>query len=1168
MRGHITGQQPFPGIEKRYVSPTPWQIREDFHRLMQEELVGPKDGLDEELLTRVEGRVSNRYLLGTLAPKNTHAPLEDEMQADDVESTEASEEPADEMPRPAADSMLSTAIGMTFCVDADTDLIRMSFRWGVYRKQHSELGFTTEKRGDPAMVWKRTQYEASLTFDLRQPVDLAPHEDFPLVRFRARSLEVDGGTRMVSVFLENAQDGKDAKDEAWLFQVYMEASHPAGRACFISRRLRHSADGEDPLTQRLEDHLGLLYRKEVEFAIGHGASVDWKVSEDLRRATRIWTDPMPCYEVRKAKARSVTKVETRMAVLGSASRDELRQMLAPIVPEYRAWIEEQRGKLSDSAEMVETNRDLDAARAALLECENAAQRLQQGIELLTDDADTNAYEAFCFANRVMHAQRLHQLWAIKRKQVETRNATLAEIEAKETPGWRLFQLAFILISLPSLTKLDHPERCESGSVTSGPTAELLWFSTGGGKTEAYLGLTAYTLALRRLQGNIEGRDGENGVAVLMRYTLRLLTLQQFQRATTLICACEVERRKEPKRWGHTPFRIGLWVGMASTPNTVQQAVELLNAERTGRGAGGRGTLKQITTCPWCGSEIALGRDVEADRIRERILFYCGDPMGRCNFSKRNAKGEGIPIVVVDEEVYRLLPSLVISTVDKFAQMPWNGETALLFGRVTRKCPRHGYLCPDSDHPEDAHVARNGYPKAEVRDVDPLRPPDLIIQDELHLISGPLGSLVGLYETAVDQLCSWEVAGKTVRPKLILSTATIKRAHIQVEKLFARRLKVFPPRAINSDDTFFAREDAVSEQAPGLRYVGVCAYGRRLKTTQIRVYIAALCAAQTLAKLYPDKADQLMTLVGYFASLRELGSMRRLLEDDVKNRCRSMEVRGLEPRKGISVEELTSRRRAADIPQILTRLEAKCPDDYEARRKMGVWPIDVLIATNMISVGVDVPRLGLMVVTGQPKSTSEYIQATSRVGRDSPGIVFTVFNYSRPRDVSHYESFRGYHSAYHMHVENPSVTPFSAGAVDRGLSAVLVSLARLQDTDLNPDRGAQSAPSRATVLDEARGVIRARAERCAADASETNHASDGAQKRVDRWIRRAHELQAQAAALNYRKPEANRVPLLCPAGNGAWKLFTCLNSLRGVEQSSHLVLLDSFEGEESGAEENE
>lgn len=1158
-------EQPFPVAEKRYDSPTPWQIREEFHRLMREELVGPKDGEDEELLTLVEGRVSNRYLLGVLAPKNTHAPLEDEMEADDVESTEASEETNDELPHPAADSMLSTSIGMSFCVDEETTELRMSFAWAVYRKQRSEKGFKTDKRGDPAMVWKRVPYETTITFSLDKPYEDAPNPDFPLVRFRARVYPMEDGCKTVSVFLENAQDGKEIGDEAWLFQVRMEASHPGDRPCFLTRRHRHQADGEDRLTQHMEDHLALLYRKEVEFAMGHGASVDWEVSADLRRAHRIWTDGMPSYEVRKAKTPSVADVETRMEVLGNANQQELKDLLTPMVSAYRGWICTQRDNLLLPDEMVDSIRDRAAALKALDDCEHTAGRLEDGIRLVTEDP--HAYEAFCFANRVMYAQRLHSLWAARRRQDEKAPIKLADIAAQEIPSWRLFQLAFILISLPSLTQLDHPERCEGSDPMNGPTAELLWFSTGGGKTEAYLGLTAYTLALRRLQGTVEGYDGENGVAVLMRYTLRLLTLQQFQRATTMICACEVERRNDTIKWGKTPFRIGLWVGMASTPNTVKQAVELLQTERVRNGSGGRGTLKQLTSCPWCGSKIELGRDVEADRDRERIIFYCGNPKGNCDFSRRNSKDEGVPIVVVDEQVFRMLPSLVIATVDKFAQMPWNGETSLLFGRVTRKCPRHGFLCPDSNHDQDSHNGRNGFTAVKVEPTAQLRPPDLIIQDELHLITGPLGSLVGLYETAVDELCSWTVNGKVVRPKVILSTATIKRAHIQVQKLFNRRLQVFPPRALNVDDTFFAREDAVSEQAPGLRYVGVCAFGRRLKTTLIRVYIAALCSAQTLHKLYPGNADQLMTLVGYFASLRELGAMRRLLDDSVKSRCKYMNIRGLEPRDSISIEEMTSRRRAADIPYILSRLETKFPDDLAKRKDLPVWPIDVLIATNMISVGVDVPRLGMMVVTGQPKATAEYIQATSRVGRDLPGIVFTVFNYSRPRDVSHYEAFRGYHSAYHMQVENPSVTPFSAGAVDRGLSAVVVALSRLQEPELNADHGAQSAPACASVLEQARNSVVSRAAQCADDQAEITHAEQGAQKRVDIWSKKAHNVQQQAAALNYKRLETNRVPLLRKPEDGPWMTFTCLNSLRGVEQASHLVLLDSFDGPESESEES-
>lgn len=1166
MRVPRADQQPFPQYERRSEVVSPWWVREEFHRLLREELVGPKDGQDEELMTRVETRVSNRYVLGVLAPKNTRPPLEDEMQQPDgQESAEATEEgDQDSTPTPA-DSMLSTSIGMTFCVDCEAATLVAKFQWGTYRKQHSEKGFVTEKKADPAMVWARVAHESEVEFEIGKSFEGPANPEFPGVIFRAKTFSLHDGKRAVSLFLENAQEGKNAGDEAWLFQVRLEVEESSGRPCFVSQRLHHDADDADPMTRQQEDHLKLLYRKEVEFAIGHGTACDWDVEEtDFRCARRIWTDPMPSYEVRKSQTVPITGVESRMSVLGSTPKTEIRPMLEPLVEQYGDWIDAEERRLRDSAERVETQRDRQAAESALATCRATLGTLEEGIELVC--TDEVAFQSFAFMNRVMHDQRLHGLYASVRRQDEKSTIRLSDVAAKETPQWRMFQLAFILISLPSLTRLDHPERCASTDPTTGPTAELLWFPTGGGKTEAYLGLTAYTLAMRRRQGKVEGHDGENGVAVLMRYTLRLLTLQQFQRATTMICACEIERRKDPLTWGKTPFRIGLWVGQASTPNSIKQAVELLEAERGAKGAGGKGTLKQITSCPWCGSKIELGRDVEADRDRGRITFYCGDGKGRCEFGRSKAKGEGVPIVVVDEQLYRMLPSLVIATVDKFAQMPWNGEVALLFGKANRYCPRHGFLCPDSEHKVDDHRAINGLPAVSVQNCAPLRPPDLIIQDELHLITGPMGSLMGLYETAIDELCSWTVGGKKVRPKIVLSTATIKRAHLQVQRLFARRLRMFPPRGLNAGDMFFAREYAVSEAKPGLRYVGVCAYGRRLKSTLIRVYTAALCSAKTLQTQYPEHSDQLMTLVGYFASLRELGGMRRLLEDSVKARCRQMDVRGLDLRTGISVEEMTSRRRASDIPQILSRLETKIPLEIEKRKELPYWPIDTLIATNMISVGVDVPRLGLMVVTGQPKSTSEYIQATSRVGRDTPGIVITVYNFSRARDVSHYEAFRGYHSAYHGHVENPSVTPFATGAIDRGLSAVLVGLSRMSDEKLNDEHDAQDAPVRKGTLDGAARIITARAAIACDDPAERQRADRLAIKRSDTWVTRSISLRQKASALNYQRHEGSRVPLLHKPEEGQWKAFTCLNSLRGVEQASHLVLLDVFGQDQMLAEE--
>jgi hypothetical protein len=410
-----------------------------------------------------------------------------------------------------------------------------------------------------------------------------------------------------------------------------------------------------------------------------------------------------------------------------------------------------------------------------------------------------------------------------------------------------------LLNLPDLVDLHGDSR----SHPTEAVADLLWFPTGGGKTEAYLGLTAFTLALRRLQGVVAGRSGEEGVAVLMRYTLRLLTLQQFQRAAALVCACERLRQQALEggdpRWGREPFRLGLWVGARTTPNKTRDSA---NAVKQLRGndsyqALRTGTPLQLASCPWCGHALEPGRDIEVETYeggRCRTLVYCGDRLGRCPFSRRQSKGEGLPVLVVDEEIYRRLPALLIATVDKFAQMPWQGPTSMLFGLVDGHCPRHGFTSPDL---EDAgsHPKREGLEAVRRQDRGALRPPDLIIQDELHLISGPLGTLVGLYETAVDELCTWEVDGRPVRPKVIASTATIRRAETQIRNLYCRRAEVFPPAGLEVEDNFFSRQRPATPEEPGRRYLGICAPGIRVKTALIRVYVAFMAAAQLQFERY-------------------------------------------------------------------------------------------------------------------------------------------------------------------------------------------------------------------------------------------------------------------------------------------------------------------------------
>ena len=532
-------------------------------------------------------------------------------------------------------------------------------------------------------------------------------------------------------------------------------------------------------------------------------------------------------------------------------------------------------------------------------------------------------------------------------------------------------------------------------------------------------------------------------------------------------------------------------------------------------------------------------------------------MGQCLFSARRSPDEGLPVVVVDEEIYRRLPSLLISTADKFAQMPWKGETQMLFGRVNGYCTRHGYRSPEV-RDKDSHPKRRQLPPAKTIPVGKLRPPDLIIQDELHLISGPLGTLVGLYETAIEQLSSWEVDGKTVRPKVIASTATIRHAESQVYSLYLRRVNIFPPSGIDIQDNFFSRQREPGEENPGRLYLGICAPGIRTKMVIIRVYVAYMAAAQQLFEKYGKAVDPYMTLVGYFNAMRELGGTRRTVEDSVRSRLRRMPARGLSKRfiNPFNLEELTSRKSASDIPKILDRLEIQFEPGKDRGGKGQKRPLDVLLATNMISVGVDVNRLGLMVVAGQPKTTSEYIQATSRVGRHHPGIVCVVYNWARPRDLSHYERFEHYHATLYQHVEALSVTPFSPRARDRGLTGVLVSLIRLPGEEFNKNMEAGSVKRDHNFPQTAIEAISQRAMLIEGSNEIGTEVKQELEERLDEWLSKAQQVSGGGGQLGYRRERGTVTNLLEDASGRQWTHFTCLNSLRDVEPNVGLVL-DNF-----------
>jgi hypothetical protein len=1147
--------------------PSPSDIRNELTDMVIRDLLGPAGGLEEEL-NQFEDHAYQRYLVGMLAPKDSAVdPSEqDELGAGGGDD---GEEGAAESGVPAGGTYFPSSMGLSFVVQAETQQIMVEAEWGQYLRVKSTK--QVNRDGNPANVWKRFPVVTpSLVLDLKdgmlKPKEL--HVDHPLVQLQGRMrLTTDGW--VVTLFLVNQQTERtragEPKDEVWLFQPKLRVYGLDGEPIFVQRKTaKADLSKMDPLTREETETLEMLYRHQREFAVGHGVSIHATPPEPLaERATQVETEWVPQFEVPQQTPRSADDDENLNGVvmdmkeLAELPKPGLIASLRHIETAYRVWIKMEAAKLTLPAERLAGHED--AAQLAVQRCTRALQRIKAGIDLI--DQNPMAEEAFRFANRAMWQQRIHSTFARKvRKKEREIDQGFADLDQDpKNRSWRLFQLAFVLLNLPSLTDLHHHDRSHETEAV----ADLLWFATGGGKTEAYLGLTAYILALRRLQGVLEDRRGDHGVAVLMRYTLRLLTLQQFQRAAALICACESIRRLDVAKWGETPFRLGLWVGGKTTPNTLAGAANALRQRNVGGAPSSNGSPLQITSCPWCGCEIKEKhlKVYEAPSDIGRCVTYCGDDLGRCEFTEARAPRAGLPVMVVDEEIYRRPPSLLIATVDKFAQMPWNGLTQMLFGKVTEVCDRHGFLSPEVDDGQH-HPARNGLPSVKNRPHNFLRPPDLIIQDELHLISGPLGSMVGLYEAAVDELCSWTVDGKKVRPKVVASTATIRRAPDQVQKLFVRKLEVFPPQGTSIRDSFFAIQRPTGPEYPGRRYLGISAFGRRYPVAMIRTYVAHMAAAQVLYEKYDRLADPYMTLTGYFNSIRELAGTRRLVEDDIKARLRDADQRGLAKRRVRALEELTSRKSGTDIPKILERLEAMFDKSLEAQRaaerKAGskvssAVPYDVILATNMISVGVDIERLGLMVVAGQPKNTSEYIQATSRVGRSAsgPGLVSTVFNWARPRDLSHYERFEHYHETFYKHVEALSVTPFSARALDRGLTGVMVGLMRLMDEHLNANMKAgevqDTDPVWAVVFD----MLSERGVNATHDTTVGARIKDMLNRRRDAWLERVHNQKDHK--LGYKSEGGATVGLLEQAGENDWQMFTCLNSLRDVEGTVDLVL---------------
>lgn len=929
-------------------------FREEIVERLRQDLIGPSS--TDELL---EDRPSQVYSTGILYPRLK------QLQDEDDEDSDVPVEPSEDTPGVSVmdgvalhSTFKPSSAGLSFAVSqrpgGDEPCIDVEITCGSYRQlsvNKSGQLEETRPRSKKHERWQRTAHQASMYVTLTRGVQRVNLDEngipglqlYVVVRPHRDLLTV-------TVALSNSQSRGDSSeyDEAQhYFQVGMRI-HPYEETEFVPRPPRKHAAREKDM--RVAE---LIYRKNREYCVGHTCSATTTRHGELR-VTEVATTWIPAEEVHGVNEKGdesfsalYTNKELRpldASWLARADRDELAAALRYVPNAYDEWISKENHKRE-----ALTPHLASLASDQIELCKVGQARINEGIEVI--EKRDKVRTAFQLANAAMAKQFA---WG-----------------DPETPLlWRPFQLAFQLLVLPSLVDRSHADR---------ETMDLLWFPTGGGKTEAYLALIAFTIFYRRLEAN--GAPEGNGVAAFMRYTLRLLTVQQFQRATAVIAACELIRIDQNRRGGTTvrlgaaPISLGLWVGGAATPLKLKEAVS--------KSEIGERPYAQVTHCPACGKKLKWQVSLQASKV------VCRSDSSECEIA---ANGRVVPIWTIDEEIYRESPSLVIATIDKFAQIVRNPETSALFGKRTNSAP-----------------------------------PDLIIQDELHLISGPLGSIAGLYETAIDELCQTPNS----IPKIIGSTATIRRASEQSKGLFNRDTYQFPSPGIDAENSGFAVTDYSN---PGRLYLGISTAGRSA-TYMLQAIAASLLQAASQSPVDDvELADAYWTLVVYFNSLRELGRGAALMQDDVIASIRQIASRRSEREREIKAPaELTSRVPSDEIRNMLARLSRRYGDrDAE----------DMVMASNMISVGMDIPRLGMMLVNAQPKSMSEYIQATSRVGRGTvPGIVVTMYNATRARDQSHYETFETWHRSLYKDIEPSSVTPFASRAQDKALHAVLVALVR-------------------------------------------------------------------------------------------------------------------------------
>ena len=1054
--------------------------------IMAKDLIGPLE--EEEIIAEPP---ANYYVMGKLYP-----PKADSLNIDESRNASiGSETDTYDASLASANMRKPSSMGITCTLKPGVKEVRVDVSFAVYRPQNADeikeehpelIESLDEAAAKKKVFWKRQPVEKIYIEEVsdftEQPADFL--SDVTLRGYFHKAYRSE--EKIFTVVLVNKTDcEKDLVDinANTLFQAHIRISAENQKDCIFTTVMRQIPLKENPELIEMD----MLYDNYRFYGQGHGCSVVWGNTDEneLTEPDYISSSFMPMYNLKQMKAARSDNPVFGMKHIISSDSDQVIREIREYADSYREWI---NGLKEKCRELIPNFQK--AGRNNIQNCEDALGRIRHAADLLEGSlhGDQKIWKAFIYTNEAMLTQRIQG----EKKKAGNDNAPVNE----DKITWYPFQLAFILQEIPSIVEHGSEDR---------KLVDLLWFPTGGGKTEAYLGIAAFIIFYRRLQN---GKRGE-GVAVFMRYTLRLLTMQQFERASMLICACELLRRKYSI--SGDPIEIGLWVGNEAAPKDLNAASQVLEKLHNGiRPSSTEANPLQFRICPWCGSDLTAD-NYSVDRSRHKMIIRCSNR--KCDFHKI---GE-LPVDVTDEEIYERTPAFIVGTVDKFAQILFKENTYRIFGKGT-------------DH----------------------NPPDLIIQDEMHLISGPLGTMTGIYEGAITKMCE----KGNVPVKIIASTATVRNATGQIKALYGRKFSQFPPQGLDADNSFFA-EKADESDRPARLYAGVMGVGTTMVTTLIRVYASWLFASRYLVSLqykekpYDDEViDNFWTLTGYFNSLRELGAARTQIVDDVQSRYRYLKdtkFANLTPafigeNSYDFSDELTSRKDSEKLTQILQVGLKK-----QFTRESHSDAYDFIVATNMISVGVDIDRLGVMVVAGQPKTNAEYIQATSRVGRHNPGLVITVFNGARSRARSHYEQFLRYHSAMYRYVEASSLTPFSDRARDRGLQALFVILCRFYIDYLTPDDAAGNFDRDDPAVEKIKNQILDYAE--IVDPGAVDDTADELDDIIEEW----DNLAQNDPQMKYRTYYSDHSGLLQP-DTDVENRFRAMNSMRSVEEQSGIYLL--------------